>query len=285
MKKGEYFKTMTTLLIIGMLLAFNFQLARSSDPDPFSDEFNAPTLYSGWTVIDPDGGSAFDLTINPGWLRITTTSPPGRDLIGTFLVNAPRIVQSISGDFTVETKISSTMDENDEGAGILVWKDSANYLRLDRMSRTIGGPVEQQIFFCGTIGGGFPIVGETKIVLSSAINPTYLKVIRSGNIFSGYYSTDGILWNHVADVTYAVSDPIQTGLDIITVYHDGVFSADFDYFRISGTNPTTPPQIPVGGEWVPIDKSQLLAPWISLVSLMTVITVSFVYVRRKRQQN
>ena len=131
----------------------------------------------------------------------------------------------------------------------------------------------------------FPHCWRNKDSPLSAINPTYLKVIRSGNIFSGYYSTDGILWNHVADVTYAVSDPIQTGLDIITVYHDGVFSADFDYFRISGTNPTTPPQIPVGGEWVPIDKSQLLAPWISLVSLMTVITVSFVYVRRKRQQN
>jgi uncharacterized repeat protein (TIGR02543 family) len=42
---------------------------------------------------------------------------------------------------------------------------------------------------------------------------------------------------------------------------------------------------PVGGEWVPIDKLRLLAPWITLISLMTVLTMSFVYVSRKRRQN
>jgi uncharacterized repeat protein (TIGR01451 family) len=43
---------------------------------------------------------------------------------------------------------------------------------------------------------------------------------------------------------------------------------------------------PVGGEWVPYNKSELLAPWLSsVVSLITVAT-SFVYVkRRKKQQN
>jgi PKD repeat protein len=47
----------------------------------------------------------------------------------------------------------------------------------------------------------------------------------------------------------------------------------------------SPPTPPVGGEWIPINKFELLSPWISLVSLMTVLTMSFVYVRRKRRQN
>jgi hypothetical protein len=47
----------------------------------------------------------------------------------------------------------------------------------------------------------------------------------------------------------------------------------------------TEAQIPVGGEWVPINRLQLVAPWISLISLMTVLTMSFVYVRRKRRQS
>jgi len=43
---------------------------------------------------------------------------------------------------------------------------------------------------------------------------------------------------------------------------------------------------PVGGVWIPIDKSALLAPWIGLASLMTVVAVSIVYVKhRKKQQN
>jgi regulation of enolase protein 1 (concanavalin A-like superfamily) len=214
-------------------LTFNIQPVQSKANVPFSDNFSYKVLNPRWNVIDPDGGSTFSLTAHRGWLRITTTSPPGRDLLGTIKVNAPRILQTVSSDFVIETKISSIMNENDEGAGLLVWKDSANYLRLDRMSRTIGGPVQQQIFFCGTIGGNIPIPGETKIVLQSNVNPTYLRLVRRGNVFSGYYSSNGISWHHVADVTFAAKNPVRTGIDIIIEYHSGTFFADFDYFRIA----------------------------------------------------
>jgi regulation of enolase protein 1 (concanavalin A-like superfamily) len=230
--------TMVILVVMSIsMLTFNIQPASACGQlkanVPFSDNFNRKVLNPRWNVIDPAGGSTFSLTAHRGWLRITTTSPPDRDLLGTINVNAPRILQTLSSDFIIETKISSIMNENDEGAGLLVWKDSANYLRLDRMSRTIGGPVEQQIFFCGTIGGNFPIPGETKIVLQSSVNPTYLKLVKRGNVFSGYYSSNGILWHHVADVTFAMGNQLQVGIDIITAYHSGTFFADFDYFRIT----------------------------------------------------
>lgn len=41
---------------------------------------------------------------------------------------------------------------------------------------------------------------------------------------------------------------------------------------------------PVGGEWIPTNKSALLAPWISLGSVTVLITASFVYVKRKKKQ-
>jgi parallel beta-helix repeat protein len=48
--------------------------------------------------------------------------------------------------------------------------------------------------------------------------------------------------------------------------------------------PGSPP--PVGGLWVPINKLELLAPWIVLASLITMVTISVVYVKhRKKQQN
>ena|SRR5271157_442647 len=228
------------LVITGMLmLAVNIQPVESCNRAYFSDNFNSRILSPKWTITDPDGGSTFSLTAHRGWLRITTTSPPGRDLIGTNLVNAPRIVQSVNGDFTIKTKISSVMDANDEGAGIVVWKDSSNYLRLERMSRTIGYPIEPQIVFIGTINGVWSMPSSQQsspggiIHLPSSINPTYLKLTRSGNIFSGYYSADGIHWNHVADITLPVNGSVQIGLDIINVYHSGTFFADFDYFRIT----------------------------------------------------
>jgi len=45
-----------------------------------------------------------------------------------------------------------------------------------------------------------------------------------------------------------------------------------------------PPKPPVGGIWVPINKTELLAPWIGLASLITVAAVSVVYVRRRKKQ-
>lgn len=42
----------------------------------------------------------------------------------------------------------------------------------------------------------------------------------------------------------------------------------------------------VGGFWTPINKVELLAPWIGLVSLIAVATISVAYVKhRKKQQN
>jgi hypothetical protein len=44
------------------------------------------------------------------------------------------------------------------------------------------------------------------------------------------------------------------------------------------------PPIPVGGVWVPINKFELLVPWIGLASLLTVAAVSVVYVKRKKKE-
>jgi parallel beta-helix repeat protein len=61
---------------------------------------------------------------------------------------------------------------------------------------------------------------------------------------------------------------------------------DYDFYPLMKPwSPQPPSTPPVGGEWVPINKLQLLTPWIGLLSLMTVLTMSLVYVRRKRRQN
>jgi hypothetical protein len=44
------------------------------------------------------------------------------------------------------------------------------------------------------------------------------------------------------------------------------------------------PALPVGGEWVPINKLQLVAPLAGLATIMAVLTTSFVYVKRKKKQ-
>jgi hypothetical protein len=44
------------------------------------------------------------------------------------------------------------------------------------------------------------------------------------------------------------------------------------------------PTSPVGGERLPVDKLQLLAPWITMASLIVAVSVSFVYAKHKKNQ-
>lgn len=237
-----------SVLLITNLLSFTLSIPAAKAELGFTDDFDSATLKSVWTKIDPEGGSTFDLLANSGWLRITTSSPPGRDLIGS-LTNAPRIMMSgVSGNFTIETKVMSTMTKNDEGAGILIWKDDIHYMRLERMSRTIGNPVEQQIIFA--VNGG----SWAKVTVSSNIDPTYLKLARNGNLFSGYYSSDGNTWTKVDELAFNVADPIDVGLDLINVYHDDTFFADFDYFRVYGSETGKPHEDKTKIQNVIIDK-------------------------------
>jgi regulation of enolase protein 1 (concanavalin A-like superfamily) len=146
--------------------------------------------------------------------------------------NAPRVVISANGNFTIETKIMATTDQEWESAGILIWKDSNNFLRLDR---ACGASNSQRIVFIMSKDGGWAPID---VILPSNMNPTYLKLSRSGDKFTGYYSSNGLDWTYVGERIFSVADPVDIGLDVVNVYHDGTFFADFDYFKTAQPSPT-----------------------------------------------
>lgn len=68
-------------------------------------------------------------------------------------------------------------------------------------------------------------------------------------------------------------------------YEDGILSTAWAVLTLERFAPEEERK-PVGGVWVPINKFQLLAPWITLASSITVAAVSIVYVKyRKKKQN
>jgi len=234
MEKKTASGTMLTLLLISMFsLAFNIQPVKA---EPFTDDFNTPTLDARWIMVDPSGGSTFDLTANPGWLRISTTSPPGRNLRlpeSLQLWNAPRLMQTSIGDFVIETKVLATFDENIRAAGILAWKDANNFIAIARMSGTFPFPPPWPMVWQGVVSWGWTPQCGWGGFNPASINPTYLRIQKTGNMFSTYYSADGVVWNHHSDTVFPVGDFIYIGLVVINDYHSGVFSADFDYFRVT----------------------------------------------------
>lgn len=190
----------------------------------FSDEFENITLDSRWEVIDPYGGSVFDLSVKLGYLTISTTSPPDKDLWQAVNLYAPRILQTVEGNLTIETKVEADWNASIQSGGIVIWKDQNNFLRLERAYRY----GHQQILFIGMINGVWSMRNVLNI---PAINPTYLRLERKGNIYSGYYSKDGKSWNFIDNITLNVYDPIQIGLYVVNRFNPGV-TVSFDYFRI-----------------------------------------------------
>ncbi len=175
------------LIAVLMLAAFDIQTAESQSS--FIDNFDSPTLGTEWNVIDDAGGSTFGLSVHPGWLRITTTTPPTRDLKNDRVVSntlAPRIMLSgVSDDFTIETKIESTMNSTGEAAGILVWADNTRFIWLSKYFNRLSG---SETMYCGQ-NDGIEVLGGY-----NTSNPIYLRMSRNGTLFTSYFSYDGIKW-------------------------------------------------------------------------------------------
>lgn len=72
-----------------------------------------------------------------------------------------------------------------------------------------------------------------------------------------------------------------TMCDLIVSYTVDLSDVTFEFTMVKVGIVNLPP--PVGGIWVPANKFELLAPWISLASLIAVATVSLVYVKRRKK--
>lgn len=100
------------LVVIGasvfVINTIQFATQASASPREMKESYSAskPKNFKGWgTAIDPDGDCKFflseqSLLINvPGW-------PHPHDLAAEVdVINAPRVLQTVKGDFTVEVQV------------------------------------------------------------------------------------------------------------------------------------------------------------------------------------
>ncbi len=108
----------------------------------FSQERQRQTLKGWGVVVDPDGDCQIGLE-----KETLTISVPAKmhDLsIEVDNMNAPRVLREMEGDFIAQLKVSGkvrhTGNRTSEhyfayhGAGLLLWQDERNYIRLERAS-------------------------------------------------------------------------------------------------------------------------------------------------------
>jgi regulation of enolase protein 1 (concanavalin A-like superfamily) len=69
----------------------------------------------------------------------------------------------------------------------------------------------------------------------------WLRLVRSGNTFTGYASLDGVTWTQAGSITLALPSTILVGL-AVTSHNDGVLcTATFENFTVTGSGIPPPP--------------------------------------------
>jgi hypothetical protein len=193
-----------------------------AEREQVSGEFGA-SLDKRWKVVSPNQESSVRLT-NNGALRMTAAARQGgSDFSPGPNNNAPRILQPVSGDWTLETRIHFAPTAYFQGAGILVCFDarpeSANGWRV----------IERQFY------GGRQIVNFSGAQKDFTGSTTYLRVRKKGTNYTAWYSADGRIWTE-AGTRKELRVPTHAGVMTTRQPWDRNLNLDsaavYDYVRI-----------------------------------------------------
>jgi regulation of enolase protein 1 (concanavalin A-like superfamily) len=224
-------------LVITLILFYSVSCASAAVGS--SDEFTSATMNSFWSTAG-SGTATFSLTANPGYMRITC--PANLD-IGGSNDNAPQLLQTVTGDFAVTTKVTGVWTAAGTHAGLIVWKDSTHFMRVEVRDTN-------KVQIGGKNGGTFV---STSALMGSAVNPVYLKLDKTGTTITGYWSSDGVTWTNFGSFTMTGADPVKVGLFVINQNASpATYSADFDYFHFVAGGITVLPESPIAAIALPI---------------------------------
>jgi cytochrome c len=201
--------------------------AEQAAPD---DEFAGTALDAcRWTdVVRPDPAA---YRVTGGGLEIDTSKG---DVYGGGNTGPKNLVLqgAPDGDWTIETKVdASTFDEAFQQAGLLMYADDANYVKLDYLTTNAAG---------STVARGIELRSEVADVVQSpqpnAPSPAqgvwYLRLSKSGSTFTGSYSSDGLAWSALPPVTNTALGSAKFGVYAFGVDQAASKTAKFDYFKL-----------------------------------------------------
>ena len=147
-------------------------------------------------------------------------------------MDAPRMLQGISGDFALEVKMTSSEQRKEHG-GILIWKSGNQFIRLDKTSALHA--FRGDIRFETHVNRIYQAIGRG--IQKSVMN--YLRLERVGHQFQAYCSTDGQNWQSCGTATVVMNDPVMVGLHALCPGNIPPTVTRFDYFKIMRPTPVT----------------------------------------------
>jgi Beta xylosidase C-terminal Concanavalin A-like domain len=185
----------------------------------WADQYSSSTLDPSWGWIEEDP-PYWSLTARPGFLRLITQQSNENRLVR----NAP------ARNFEMRTRFFFAPTENFQFAGLYVYGDEDNFLKLGRAYCSAAPPtcVGNGIYFDRVEGGSG--VGSNYAMATTVTNEAYLRIVRTGAEWTAYVSENGTTWTLVGTHTIGFT-PTKIGLIASNQGQDvGEIPADFDFF-------------------------------------------------------
>jgi len=197
------------------------------------DEFNANTPGNHWKWVRENAGN-WSLSEKPGFLVLTSTQG---DITGENNDAGNILLQSANTDWTIETKMVCSRKPSgfSQNAGIVACQDDDNFVKLvyrasmGRRGFDPGGRGEQP----GAVELMVESGGNQKVSVTRSMenriqdnNTLVLKLVKKGNVYTAYCSSDGKNFEEVGTTKVLLKD-IQTGI----MACDGAMPARMARFR------------------------------------------------------
>jgi regulation of enolase protein 1 (concanavalin A-like superfamily) len=197
-----------------MIMAAVCTAAEADEPAP------RPNEMPGWgRVIDPWRDCDIALDRDNDRLKIQVPGTPHvlSAEVPQLPMNAPRVIRAIRGDFTADVHVLGRLEPGQtrtthynpyHGAGLIVWQDPSNYLRLERAVGFIDGRRQPYVNYELRAGGLLAVTRGITI----EDGPLWLKLRRQSATFSAWYSYDGRRWVALRGIVATFADRVEVGV-------------------------------------------------------------------------
>lgn len=208
-------------IILTFFLSFLFIAGNSYASIVFQDQFNSSPISSSWRWENPGGtssqtvsGGTWNLTVgavNDQWININ---------------KAPRILKTQpTGNWTIETRVTSNTGNAQTFGGLTVFKDQANWLLWGQLGNsTLEGS--------GIINNAF-----TEPITTMATKYNYLRIRKISNTYYFDASPNGTKWtnaNIYTDTTNSLSGA-RVGI-LAKSWSSTKYTIKFDYYKEDNTD-------------------------------------------------
>jgi regulation of enolase protein 1 (concanavalin A-like superfamily) len=189
--------------------------AGTPEPEPTGREL------SGWGLAIDTGK---DCEFVPEDKKLTIRVPgTWHDLNpDTGKLNSPRVVREVEGDFVIKVKVEGEFKPGGKstnprgvpytGAGIIIWSDSDNFIRLERGALLRNNKIAATVAFEEREGGYRGAVHN----ITSQPGAVYLRLERKGSRILGAVSSDNSTWRPLKPIDTVWPAKLKVGLSAVS---------------------------------------------------------------------